>query len=57
MACCPFPDVFSPAPARASADIIEELRNHYRVTEVIDYSPFEDEGCCLEGTAVLCSII
>jgi hypothetical protein len=34
-------------------DIIEELRNHYRVTEVIDYSPFEDEGCCLEGTGSL----
>jgi hypothetical protein len=31
-------------------DIIEELRKHYRVTEVIDYSAFEDEGCCLEGT-------
>src|SRR6267143_4040329 len=34
-------------------DIIEELRNHYRVTEVIDYSAFEDEGCCLEGTGSL----
>lgn len=34
-------------------DIIEELRHHYRVTEVIDYSPFEDEGCCLEGTGSL----
>src|SRR5436190_15403665 len=34
-------------------DIIEELRNHYRVTEVIDYSPFEDDGCCLEGTGSL----
>jgi hypothetical protein len=34
-------------------DIIEELRNHYRVTEVIDYSVFEDEGCCLEGTGSL----
>jgi len=34
-------------------DIIEELHNHYRVTEVIDYSPFEDEGCCLEGTGSL----
>jgi hypothetical protein len=31
-------------------DIVEELRKHYRVTAVIDYSPFEDEGCCLEGT-------
>jgi len=34
-------------------DIIGELRKHYRVTEVIDYSPFEDEGCCLEGTGSL----
>src|SRR6266704_183661 len=34
-------------------DIVEELRNHYRVTEVIDYSPFEDEGCYLEGTGSL----
>ena len=34
-------------------DIIEEVRKHYRVTEVIDYSPFEDEGCYLEGTGSL----
>jgi len=34
-------------------DIIEEIRNHYQVTEVIDYSPFEDHGCCLEGTGSL----
>jgi hypothetical protein len=34
-------------------DIIEELRKHYRVTEVIDYSAFEDEGCYLEGTGGL----
>jgi len=34
-------------------DIIEKLRNHYRVTKVIDYSPFEDDGCCLEGTGSL----
>ena len=34
-------------------NIVEELRQHYRVTEVIDYSPFEDEGCCLEGTGSL----
>src|SRR5206468_7688533 len=33
--------------------IIEELRKHYRVTEVIDYSAFEDEGCYLEGTGSL----
>src|SRR5215475_7501401 len=34
-------------------DIVEELRKHYQVTEVIDYSAFEDEGCCLEGTGSL----
>ena len=34
-------------------DIIQELRNRYRVTNVIDYSRFEDEGCCLEGTGSL----
>ena len=34
-------------------DIIQELRKHYRVTEVIDYSAFEDEGCYLEGTGSL----
>jgi hypothetical protein len=34
-------------------DIVEELGKHYRVTEVIDYSAFEDEGCCLEGTGSL----
>jgi len=34
-------------------DIVEELRKHYQVTEVIDYSRFENEGCCLEGTGSL----
>jgi hypothetical protein len=34
-------------------DIVDELRKHYRVTEVIDYSAFEDEGFCLEGTGSL----
>ena len=34
-------------------DIVEELRKHYQVTEVIDYSAFEDEGSCLEGTGSL----
>src|SRR6476619_7314372 len=34
-------------------DIVQELRKHYRVTEVIDYSGFEEEGCCLEGTGGL----
>ena len=34
-------------------DIVEELRKHYWVTEVIDYSAFEDEGCYLEGTGSL----
>ena len=34
-------------------DIVDELRRQYRVTEVIDYSAFEDEGCSLEGTGSL----
>ena len=34
-------------------NIVEELRKHYRVTDVIDYSAFEDEGCYLEGTGSL----
>jgi hypothetical protein len=34
-------------------DIVEELRKHYRVTEVIDYSAFEDQGSYLEGTGSL----
>src|SRR5438270_1652315 len=34
-------------------DIVQELRKHYRVTKVIDYSAFEKEGCCLEGTGSL----
>src|SRR5436190_1113139 len=34
-------------------DIIEELRKEYRLTKVIDYSAFEKEGCCLEGTGSL----
>lgn len=34
-------------------DIVQELRKHYRVIDVIDYSPFEDERCCLEGTGSL----
>jgi hypothetical protein len=29
------------------------LRKHYQVTEVIDYSAFEDESCYLEGTGSL----
>src|SRR5438552_12823132 len=34
-------------------DIVKELRKHYRVTDVIDYSALEDEGCYLEGTGSL----
>src|SRR5467141_497088 len=34
-------------------DIVEELRKHYRVTDVIDYSTFEDASCYLEGTGSL----
>src|SRR5438093_5934153 len=31
-------------------DIVVKLRKDYRVTQVIDYSLFEDEACYLEGT-------
>jgi hypothetical protein len=34
-------------------DIVGELRKDYRVNEVIDYSTFEEQGCCLEGTGSL----
>jgi len=34
-------------------DIVGELRKDYRVNEVIDYSAFEERGCCLEGTGSL----
>jgi len=34
-------------------DVIRELRKHYRVSNVIDYSMFEEQGCCLEGTGSL----
>ena len=34
-------------------DIVEELHKHYRVTDVIDYSAFEDHGSYLEGTGSL----
>src|SRR5213082_3641834 len=34
-------------------DIIDELRKRYRVTEVIDYSVFEEKGRWLEGTGSL----
>jgi hypothetical protein len=34
-------------------DIVEELRNHYCVTDLVDYSSFEDEGFYLEGTGSL----
>ena len=34
-------------------DVIEQLRKSYRITEVIDYSDFEEHGFCLEGTGSL----
>lgn len=34
-------------------DVIDELRKHYRITEVIDYSSCEEQGQCLEGTGSL----
>lgn len=44
----------SPARRRERrAEVIDELRKHYRVTEVIDYSAAENEGRSLEGTGSL----
>src|SRR5437016_12702018 len=34
-------------------DIVGELRKNYRVSNVIDYSALEEQGCCLEGTGSL----
>ena len=34
-------------------DLIDELRNHYRITDVVDYSACEEQGHCLEGTGSL----
>ena len=34
-------------------DIVDALRERFRVTEVVDYSAFEHQGCCLEGTGSL----
>jgi hypothetical protein len=34
-------------------DVVEQLRQHYRVTDVVDYSACEADGRCLEGTGSL----
>jgi hypothetical protein len=34
-------------------DVIDELRKHYRIADVIDYSTCETDGRCLEGTGSL----
>jgi hypothetical protein len=34
-------------------DVIDQLRKHYRVTDVVDYSPREQQEKCLEGTGSL----
>ena len=34
-------------------DVIDELRKHYRITDVVDYSASESDGQCLEGTGSL----
>lgn len=39
--------------AERRSDVIESLRKDYRVTEVVDYSPFEKRGLYLEGTGSL----
>jgi hypothetical protein len=35
------------------SDIIDRLRDRYHVTEVVDYSPYEERGLYLEGTGSL----
>lgn len=35
------------------ADIVDSLREIYRVTEIVDYSPFEERSLFLEGTGSL----
>jgi hypothetical protein len=35
------------------SDVIDDLRKHYRVIEVVDYSAFEQQEKCLEGTGSL----
>ena len=39
--------------AERRADVIDRLRERYHVTEVVDYSPFEERGLYLEGTGSL----
>ena len=34
-------------------DLIDELRKHYRIKDVVDYSLSEEQGHCLEGTGSL----
>jgi hypothetical protein len=34
-------------------DVIDELRKHYRIVDVVDYSACEEQGHCLEGTGSL----
>ena len=46
--------MFSPARRRERRmEVIDELRRHYRVTDVIDYSAAENAGHHLEGTGTL----
>src|SRR4029078_12382927 len=40
----PFPMYSALRRRERRPDIVEELRKHYRVTELIDYSPYEDAG-------------
>jgi hypothetical protein len=39
--------------AERRSDLIASLREHYRVTDVVDYSPYEKRGLYLEGTGSL----
>jgi hypothetical protein len=39
--------------AERRRDLIEKLREHYRISEIVDYSYFEERGLFLEGTGSL----
>ena len=53
MGALPFSRCIQSCAAASVGRTSEGLRRHYRVTEVVDYSAFQDEGGCLEGTGSL----
>ena len=42
-----------PHAAERRHDLIASLQQHYRVSEIVDYSPYEERGLYLEGTGSL----